>query len=62
MHYAFYILNYTKFFGLDFISSADIKAGQETDISVCLLSGCCFFEQLALRAMTHYVKKNIKRV
>ena len=26
------------------------KAGQETDVSVCLLSGCYFFEQLALRA------------
>ena len=27
------------------------KAGQETDISVCLLSGCRFSEQLALRVM-----------
>ena len=26
------------------------KAGQGTDISVCALSGCCFHEQLALRA------------
>ncbi len=26
------------------------KAGQETGVSVCLLSGCYFFEQLALRA------------
>ena len=26
------------------------KAGQKTDVSVCLLSGCYFFEQLALRA------------
>ena len=25
------------------------KSGQETDISVCLLSGCCFSEQPALR-------------
>ena len=26
------------------------KTGQETDVSVCLLSGCYFFEPLALRA------------
>ena len=30
------------------------KAGQETDISVCLLSGCRFSEQLALRVMRWY--------
>ena len=36
-------ISHTSFF-------ARKKAGQETDVSVCLLSGCYFFEQLALRA------------
>ena len=36
-------ISHTSFF-------ARKKAGQEADVSVCLLSGCYFFEQLALRA------------
>ena len=28
------------------------KAEQETDISICALSGCCFHERLTLRVNT----------
>ena len=35
-----------------YLSSANKKAGQGTDISVCALSGCRFSEQLALRRTT----------